>query len=425
MLNGQKLLRIFLILLLVLGTASALAQDVSGDLEIFSWWTGSGEEAGLLALITRFNALFPNVNVINSAVAGGAGTNAKVVLRTRMQRDMPPGTFQVHAGAELNADWVAAGKMESLNFLYEEKDWLKAYPEALIKFISDSEGQIYAVPVNIHRANVMWYVPANLQNWGVSVPATWAEFLGSACPVLQARGIVPLALGEAWTQSHLWESVALAQLGVETYNGLWNGTTDWQSDEVIGVFETYGRILDCANEDMAALAWQDASQMVIDGEAAFTIMGDWVVGYYLELGLEPKSGFSWAASPGTQGVFMMLSDTFGLPKNAPNRDAVLAWLGFLGSAEAQDIFNPLRGSLPANTGADTANRALYNAYFQEAYIDWTTNIIVGSQAHGAVAPPMFTSGFEEIIAQFEETRAAFNAAAASAALARSNGMVSG
>jgi glucose/mannose transport system substrate-binding protein len=414
-------MRLTLVLIAVLLAAlvgTVIAQDApSGDLEIFSWWAGGGEAAGLEALIAHFNEQYPDVNVVNSAVSGGSGVNARAVLATRMQAGDPPGTFQIHAGSALNDIWVAAEAMEPVTFIFEEQGWMETYPQGLLDLIS-RDGEVYAVPVNIHRSNVMWYVPTNLEEWGVTVPADWEEFLTVTCPALQEAGIVPLSVGTTWTQVHLWESVALAELGVEGYNGLWDGTTDWESEEVLGVFDTYGQILACTNDDRDAIDWQPASQMVIDGTAAFNIMGDWAAGLYLvDFELEPGVGFAWAASPGTDGAFIMLSDAFGLPNGAPNRDAVVAWLTLLGSAEGQDIFNPLKGSLPANTAANIGDADLYNAYFQDAYEDWTTNEIVGSLAHEAVGAGEFLNGFSELIGQFSTEPNAETAAAIAAELA--------
>ncbi len=421
----RKTLVLLLVVALGLSVAGiGLAQDASGDLEIFSWWTGGGEEAGLNALIEQFTADNPDVNVINSAVAGGSGVNARAVLQTRMLGGDPPSTFQVHAGEELNALWVAAGRMQPLNDLFEANGWLDEYPEGLIDLISDAEGNIYSVPVNIHRSNVLWYVPGNLDEWGVTVPADWTEFVDVTCPALQAQDVTPITIAENWTQVHLWESVALGVLGPEAYNGLWNGETSWVSDEVQAVFDTFGAVLDCGNDDRNALSWQDASQRVAEGTAAFNVMGDWAAGYFLvDLALEPNVDFGWAASPGTDGSFLMLSDTFGLPVGAPNEEATLVWLGFLGSAEAHDIFNPLKGSLPANTSADITNPDLYNAYFQDAYEDWTTNAIVGSLAHGAAAPTAFLDGFGNILAGFATERDAASAASNAAALGIQTGLL--
>ncbi len=420
-----KVLMVILVLAL-LSVSMVAAQDEapSGELEIFSWWTGGGEAAGLEALIARFGELYPDVQVVNSAVAGGSGVNARAVLTTRMLGGDPPDTFQVHAGKELNAVWVAAGLMQPLNDIYEENGWMDQFPQGLLDLISDDQGNIYSVAANIHRSNVMWYVPANLDSWGVTVPADWNEFVDTTCPALQTAGVTPLAIGENWTQAHLWESVALAELGAEGYRGLWNGGTAWTSPEVVGVFDTFGKVLDCTNDDRNALTWQDASKMVLDGNAAFNVMGDWAAGYFIaDLGLDAGTDFAWTPSPGTDGTFIMLSDTFGLPVGAPNPGAVRAWLSFLGSPEAQDIFNPIKGSLPANTSADIGNTDLYNSYFQDAYSDWTSDEIVGSQVHGAVAPPAFTNGFATVIATFASDKDAQSAAANTATLALQTGMM--
>jgi glucose/mannose transport system substrate-binding protein len=420
---GRRFVSLIIVLVLVLSLGSiAFAQDApSGDLEIFSWWVGGGEAAGLDALIAEFSTMYPDVTVINSAVAGGSGVNARAVLQTRLLAGEPPGTFQVHAGEELNAVWVAAEAMEPLNALYEENGWMEQYPQGLLDLIS-SEGNIYSVPVNIHRSNVMWFVPEKLAEWGVEVPATWDDFLTTTCPALQEAGVVPLAVGENWTQVHLWESVASGVLGSEAYLGLWTGETAWDSPEMQTVFETYGQILDCTNDDRNGLTWQDASKLVVDGAAAFNIMGDWAAGYFLvDLALEPRVGFDWVASPGTADSFMMLSDSFGLPKGAPNPEAVMAWLAFLGSAEAQDIFNPLKGSLPANTAADIGNTELYNEYFQSAYADWTGLTITGSLAHGAVGAPDFLNGFGEVVAAFGSDKDVATAVATVALLAQETG----
>lgn len=399
----MKLLRLIGVMLLAVLVLSAVVvtaqEEVSGDLELFSWWTGGGEAAGLEALIAQFTELYPDVNVINSAVAGGSGVNARAVLASRLDAQDPPDSFQAHAGSAM-INIYGADTMEPLNFLYEENGWLEQFPEGLLELISD-EGNIYSVPANIHRSNVMWYVPGNLEEWGVTVPESWDEFVSETCPTLQDAGIVPLSVGQSWTQVHLWENVALAGLGVEGYNGLWDGTTAWDSPEVAGVFDTYGQLLDCTNGDRDAIDWQPAAQMVAEGTAAFNIMGDWAAGLFLtDLALEPGTDFAWTTPPGTDGVFIMLSDTFGLPIGAPHRDTAIAWLTFLGSAEAQDIFNPIKGSLPANTTADIGNTDLYNAYFQDAYEDWTSNDIVGSLAHETVGAGEFLNGFSELIAQF-------------------------
>ena len=412
---SKRLLSLMLAAVLALTlVVPVLAQEnePSGEFEIFSWWAGD-EGPALQALIDKFEEMYPNVTVNNATVTGGSGVNARAVLKTRMLGGDPPDTFQVHAGQELIGTWVVADRMEDLTFLYDEEGWWDKFPQGLLDLLSTDEG-IWSVPVNIHRSNVMWYVPANLEQWGVEAPATWDDFL-AMCPTLQDAGVTPLVIGENWTVNHLWESVALSELGVDGWNALWAGEKHWTDDDVVAMWEKFGQILECSNinEDAATLSWQQATDKVINGEAAFNVMGDWAAGYMVTtLGLEPGEGFGWQPSPGTQGVFMMLSDSFGLPKGAKNRDATIAWLKLLGSREGQDIFNPLKGSIAARLDSDLS---LYNAYLQSAAADWKENAVVGSLVHGAVAPEAFSSEFATVMEIFlngYNAQAAANAAEA-------------
>ncbi len=389
---------------------TALAQQ--GELEIFSWWAGD-EGPALEALIELYEEQNPGVQVENATVTGGAGVDARAVLRTRMLGGDPPDTFQVHAGQGLISSWVAAGRMEDLTFLYEEEGWFDVFPRELIEMISTEDG-IWTVPVNIHRSNVMWYIPANLEAWGVDVPATWDEFL-AICPELQAQGVTPLVVGEGWTQQHLWESVALGVLGADNYVALWRGELAFDSPEALEVWEVFGEVMACTNDDAPGLAWQQATDRLVEGEAAFNIMGDWAAGYMTTtLGLEPGVDYGWAASPGTEGVFMMLSDSFGLPVGAPHRENVIAWLRLVGSREGQDTFNPLKGSIAARVDSDLS---LYNAYLQSAADDFQMNRLVPSLVHGAAANPTFQDEFATVLNIYLDTGSAQAAANAAQAIA--------
>ncbi|MFZ4828218.1 MAG: ABC transporter substrate-binding protein [Phototrophicaceae bacterium] len=419
----KKTLALLLVLVLALTAVSAgFAQDdLSGELEIFSWWAGD-EGPALEALITLFNEQHPNVEVVNATVTGGSGVNARAVLKTRMLGGDAPDSFQVHAGEELTGTWVVAGRMADLTSLYEEQGLMEAFPADLLDLLT-YEGGIYSVPVNIHRSNVMWYNPATIESLGIAVPTTIDEFL-AACPAIQEAGITPLVVGEAWTVNHLWESVALGVLGAEGWNGIWSGETDPAGAEMVQVFETFGQVLACSNlaEDAAGLSWQQAIDKVIAGEAAFNIMGDWAAGYMTTtLGLEPGVGFGYAPTPGAVGTFMWLSDSFGLPVDAANQANTLAWLSLLGSVEGQNAFNPLKGSIPANVNAVAAAPDLYNAYLQSAAADWSSNTLVGSLVHGAAANERFMGDFNQVMEIYLSSGSAEAAANALAAICLQSG----
>lgn len=415
--NRRLLLSASLVLTLILTLAGAALAQVSGEVEIFSWWAGD-EGPALEAIVAEFERLHPGAHINNATVTGGAGVAAKAVLKTRMLGGDAPGSFQVHAGQELIGTWVIAQRMEDLTFLFDEQGWHDVFPQTLIDLSSTADG-IWSVPVNVHRSNVMWYIPENLQRWGVDVPKTWDEFLAIA-PALEAQGVLPLSMGENWTATHLWESVAMAKLGPEKWQALWDGELAFTDPEAVAVWNLFGEIVGYTNADAASLSWQQATDLVVNGDAAFNIMGDWAAGYMsTTLGLEPGTGFAWAASPGTDGVFMMLSDAFGLPVGAPNRDGVLAWLRFVGTREAQDIFNPLKGSISPRLDSDLSK---YDAYGQSAARDWQTNVLAGSLAHGVTASEQFMNDFATAMEIFLSTGNSMAAANAAQAIAIQSGI---
>lgn len=353
------------------------------DVEVFTWWAAGSELAGLEALVEVFDAQHPDVEFINGAVAGGAGSAAKDLLQTRLQANDPPGSFQAHAGEEL-LDYIDAGQIEDVAYLYDEFEIRDVFPADLIDLMSDDSGAIYSIPSNIHRANVVWANPSVLEDNGVDPAATygsldeWFEDLDA----LEDAGVTPLSVATTWTQVHLLETVLLAGLGPDAYTGLWDGSTDWHGPEVTAALEDFERLMAYTNTDRDGIDWPEATQMVIDGDAAFNVMGDWAVAAFEEQDLELDADFTAFPVPGTDGVFDFLADAFTLPVGAPDVAASEAWLETVSSLDGQVAFNIAKGSIPARTDADPED---FSTYQQTAIESFGSDTIVSSLAHGAAA----------------------------------------
>ena len=145
------------------------------------------------------------------------------------------------------------------------------------------------------------------------------------------------------------------------------------------------------------MTWDQASAYVLQGKAAMNVMGDWAKGYFTAAGWVPDIDFGALPSPGTEGIFMVVTDTFGLPKNAPNRGNVLRWLELLGSAEGQNAFNPLKGSIPARTDV---SRAPYDSVSLRFMDDFASNSLTPSIAHGSALPESFAQAINDEMGLF-------------------------
>jgi glucose/mannose transport system substrate-binding protein len=373
------------------GSPSAL----SGKLEIFSWWTTGGEAAGLQKLYDLYPQMCGSgVDIVNSTVAGGGGANARQVLTTRMLGNDPPGSFQVHMGHELLDTWVTTGYMQPLDDLFASQGWNNVFPKGVLDIVS-YQGHPYSVPVNIHRANVLWYNKTVFSSNNLQPPTTFDEFF-TVADALKAKGITPLALGDVdpFASIQLMETVLLGKLGADGYDGLWTGKTDWSSAAVTDALNTYQKMLGYVNSDHSSLSWDQANDLVISGKAAMTVMGDWLEGDNKAKGF---TDYGYIPSPGTAGIYDALSDTFGLPKSAPNQAAVECWLKVVGSKAGQEAFNPLKGSICARTDCDPT---LFDTYLQSAIADWKKDTIVPSLAHGAAASQGWLTSVSDAVTAF-------------------------
>ncbi|WP_253781307.1 ABC transporter substrate-binding protein [Nonomuraea roseoviolacea] len=372
--------------------------DAKKQVEVFSWWTGPGEADGLKAMRQIFEQKNPSYTFFDAAVAGGSGDKAKALLQSKLQADTPPDTFQGHAGAELQG-YIKAGDLEDLNFLYDELKLREVFPAQLVDQIS-VQGKVYSVPVNIHRSNVLWFNPSVLKEAGIAgAPKTLEEFVADLGKV-KAKGKIPLSIGSEWTVTHLLESVLLGSLGTDAYNALFKPGADWSSPQVTKALETFKTIMSYAGDPQDD--WQPAAKQVADGEAAFNIMGDWAYGYFHNppdggLGKTSKKDFDWAPSPGTEGTYLWLSDSFTLPKGAKNRDGAVAWLKVAASKEGQDAFNPKKGSIPARKDAD---QSLYTDYLADALKDWSSDKLAGSIQHGVSVNQPWLAAITEAVGLF-------------------------
>ena len=369
------------------------ASGAAGQLVVGSWWTAGGEAEGLNGMFGIYETKYPDVEIVNATVAGGAGTNFKAVLATRLIGGDPPDTFQLHAGLEVET-YSPEQYLEPIDAIYASEGLETAFPPDLLTLLKYKD-HYWGVPVNIHRSNVLWYDKAVFEANGLTAPTTFDEFFAAA-EALKAAGIAPYVMGtkDGWEAPHIFEDVLAGTLGAEKYRGLWTGATPWTDAGVTQALENFKRMISYANDDHPALTWDGAGEYLIAGTGGMMIMGDWTNGWFQSKGY---TGYGWAPPPGTQGIFVALSDSFAMPKDAPNAENARNWLKVCGSLEGQEAFNPQKGSICARTDCDPT---LFNEYLQSAAVDWGQDAIVPSVMHGAAAVESWVTDYKDTITLF-------------------------
>lgn len=367
------------------GSSGTTNGPVSGNLEVFSWWTSGSENAALQQLFDATKAGNPNLKIINAAVAGGAGTNAKQVLATRLAGGDVPDTWQTHPGGELS-DYVNQGVLDDLSGLYSQDGWDKVVPKALIDSMTYN-GKVYAVLTGVHRGNVLWSNKADLAKANVSLGAsvTWSQ-LEAAAAALQAQGIAPLCLGDKdiWTAAQLLEAITVGEVGANGWTGLLKGTLKWNDPKVATAVAHFNEALTWANKDHKSLDWTGAVAALAKGTCAMNLMGDWAYG---ELIVKQKQidgkdfGYSIIGDPQT---FVTVGDAFGVGKGSKDPAAARAWVTAIMTTQAQSAFNKLKGSSPVRNDVDLSS---FGTYQQGAAKTLASGVKIPSLTHGQALVP--------------------------------------
>lgn len=263
--------------------------------EVLHWWTSGGEAAAVKVLMDEFAA--NGGTWTDMPVAGGGGEAAMTALRARVLGGNAPSAVQIQ-GPSIQ-EWHEEGALSDLSDVAAAEGWDKLLPEAIAK-IQQCDGKFCAVPVNIHRVDWMWGNPTLMAKAGVKMPQTWSEF-NTAADKLKAMGITPLGHGgQPWQDATIFDSVVLGLGGVEFYKKALVGLDidALGSDTMVKVFDQMRKMRGYVDDNFSGRDWNLATAMVMNGEAAFQIMGDWAKGEFTNAGKTPGNDYVCAPTPG-------------------------------------------------------------------------------------------------------------------------------
>ena len=379
---------------LAMMTGATLAQE---SVEVLHWWTSGGEAAALNVL--KQNLEKEGVAWKDMPVAGGGGTEAMTVLRSRATSGNPPTAAQM-LGYDI-LDWAELGVVGNLDDLAAEEGWDDVIPAALQNF-SKYDGHWIAAPVNIHSTNWMWASKAVLDKAGVSeLPTDW-DSLVAALDKIKASGVTPIAHGgQAWQDATVFEAVVVTTGGPDFYKKALNDFDPEAlgSDTMKQVFDRMTQLKGYFDPNFSGRDWNLSTAMVMNGEAGIQFMGDWAKGEFINAGKVPGTDFVCARFPGTQGTVLFNADQFVM--FAVGDDKLSAQKKLASAIEDpsfQVAFNKVKGSVPARTDIsdaefdDCAKKGM--ADLAEAS---SAGTLFGSLAHGHGAPAAVKNAVYDVV----------------------------
>jgi glucose/mannose transport system substrate-binding protein len=357
--KGKVGVAVFTAVALSLSVSIAPA-NASGKIEVFSWWTSGSEDAALQAIISAAVKANSGLEVVNAAVAGGAGTNAKQVLATRLAGGDVPEIWQTHPGGELG-QYVDQGVLADMTAVYKSEGWDKVVPKDLVASMTYNK-KTYSVLTGVHRANTMWISSAAQKKAGVSLSGslTWPTFKAAALK-MKAKGIDPICLGDKdiWTAAQLLEALIVAEEGAAGWTALLNGSKKWTSAGVKKAVANFNEAMTWVNKDHKALDWTGAVAALAKGTCGVNIMGDWAYGELLVKQKKVDGKDFTYATFGDANTFVTVGDSFVIGKTAKNQAGAVAFAKAIMDPKVQLAFNKLKGSAPVRSDVSTKTLGKY------------------------------------------------------------------
>jgi glucose/mannose transport system substrate-binding protein len=321
------------------------------DLEVTHWWTSGGEAVAVAEFAKAFNAT--GNRWVDGAIAG-SGDTARPVMISRITGGDPMAATQFNHGRQAE-ELVEAGVMRDLTDLATKEGWKEMVRPASLLESCTLKGKIYCVPINIHSQQWLWLSNKAFKDAGVAVPTNWSEFVAAA-PALEKAGKVPLAQGrQSWQTTLTFQVLLVALAGPDAYKKVFGS-----KDKAFAAGPEIAKVFAAADQARKLSAkstvqeWNQATAMVIKGDAGGQIMGDWAQAEFQVAGQSAGTDYSCLPGLGVNEVIQTGGDAFYFPKLKDEAKSLAQekLASVMLSKETQLAFNLKKGSLPVRGDVD-------------------------------------------------------------------------
>ncbi len=396
----MKRLSILVAVLMLVGVvAPVVAQEGESFVTVMHYFTGELGRASLNEIFQAFQSE-TGITVFDNPI--GHEDFKTTILVMAAGGDLPD-MFSYWAGARVQFV-VDSGRLAPIDDLWNENNLDEVVPASIAEGATIYNGERYLIPFGYHYAG-FFYNPHVLAEVGISeFPATWEEFL-AMCDTLLEAGVTPIALGSLnrWPAQFWFDYLLLRTAGPEYRAALMAGEASYTDAEVQRVMELWKELVDAGYfvPDANAYDWTDAADQVANGEAAMTLMGTWITGYWNSNGLVPAEDYDFFPFPAIdEGVPVAVVgpvDGFVMSANAAHPNSARALLLYLlTNTEAQAIWAVGQGALSPNANVDPS---IYNEVMLRA-----SEVVAAADTFAfnydlATTPPMAEGGLD-MFAQF-------------------------
>ncbi|MFG1664324.1 ABC transporter substrate-binding protein [Streptomyces sp. Y7] len=290
-----------------------------------------------------------------------AAETFRTQLPTYLTSANPPDVYTWYPGSVADA-YAKKDLLLGLDDLWGSSD-LKRYSKALNSLCTSSSGKKVFVPATYYWWG-MFYRKSHFAKWGVREPKSWDDFL-DLCDKLKSKGVAPIGLGAggntAWVASAWFDYLDIRINGAEYHRELLAGKHRFDDPEVRKVFDRWQEVLPYFDPNGTAGAFQDATTALLNGRSGMMLIGTFFADAAPKDALDDIDFFRFPViDPKVPLAEEAPTDGYFASARTGREDGVLDLLGYLATAEAQEIY--IKGSsgtvLPCHPDAKDAGTPL-------------------------------------------------------------------
>ena len=304
--------------------------------------------AAMEALIADFEAANPDIDV---QLTNFDHEGYKTAIRNFLTADSPD-LANWYAGNRM-APFVTSGQFMDVTDVWEANGLNDALASAAASMTID--GKKWGIPYTYYQWGI-YYNRDAYKAAGVELPGeggiSWDQFVAN-CEKFKAAGIDCVTTGTKalWPAAGIFDYLSLRTNGYEWHMDLTAGKIPWTDPKVKDVFAQWAKIQPYTTANHAAIDWQDAAALLVQGKAANYVMGNFAVGVFKEGGMTNENlGFMVfpEITPGLPRAEEAPTDTIHIASGAQNVADAKTFLAYVASADAQTKLNAAISQLPTN-----------------------------------------------------------------------------
>jgi glucose/mannose transport system substrate-binding protein len=389
----KNMLRTFLFAVLTAGSLPVFATTI----DMMHYWASISEYGALSVM--RTNVLEQGHQISGSFQTGSGGeSNRDILTQKALTSDVPDAAFVKGSGV---SRWARLGFLEKLSDIpgYEAKANF-VYP-SIAEHMS-IRGDSYAIPISLHRTNLVFSNTKVLSRFNIQQPRTWDQLL-SALKTLQENDVTPVVIGnESWQLATIYEALVFAEAGAEIYRSAFveHNLSAFKDPAFAVAFDRLTQLQQYLEVNVSNKRWYKASEQFYNNQVGFLIGGDWYNGELSTVGYNPIKNYECFAMPGTENSFIYSLDSVALfkQKSEATQQAQFELANLLIDKTVQSELNLVKGSIPPR--ADVQLSEFNECATKSAELLKTADkngLLLPSLANGMSTSPFVTSAYLSVL----------------------------